>query len=310
MPVAVRPGNAMSSPLRQFAQLRQRYGTGRVLRYAVEALLTHLVYIFFRLLPLDVASAIGGRLLETIGPRFSRSRRTVLPQLALAFPEKSPAEHVAIMHGMWNNLGRIFAEYAHLGHLYDRVTVEGAEHLEAARLSGRPLIFVTGHIGNWELSSVTVQNAGIPLHVVYRAPNNPWVTQLLRRARRAGAGERLIAKGADGARQILGAMRRKEAIGLLVDQRMTGAEEIPFFGKPAQTGAGVAVFAQKYDAQVHYIRVERTGGAYFKVTVSPPVAVPADQRGFLQDINNELERWVRDRPEQWLWTHKRWKISQ
>lgn len=288
--------------------LKARVGLQRLLRYAFEAALVHLLYGLFRLLPLDAASFLGGRAMRALGPLLRRTKTTVLPQLASALPDKSAAERDAIMRDVWENMGRTFAEYAHLDHIYQRVTVVGAEHLAAARGIDRPVIFVAAHVANWEIAAIVVKQSGIPLYGVHRAPNNPWVEGLIERARRTGAGERLIAKGAAGARQILSVMRQNEAIGILVDQRLSGGVPVQFFGRPALTAPAVALFARKYKAQVHYARVERLEGAHFRVTISPAIEVPDDETVFLQDINDELEHWVRDRPGQWLWTHRRWKI--
>lgn len=286
--------------------LIKRRGVGRVARYALEAAFAHLVYGAFRILPLDQASAVGGALMRTIGPRLKRTEKVVLPQLAMAFPDKSEAERRAIALSMWDNIGRVFAEYAHLDRIMSRVTVVGREHLDAARDSGQPLIFVTGHIGNWEIASSVVQSAGIDLNVVYRAPNNPWVEGLLQRARSAGSNGRQIAKGASGARQILSVMRAGGAVGMLVDQKLTGAPLVPFFGREAYTMSSVPVFASKFKAHVHYIRVERLAGAHFRATISPQAEVGNDEHEFLRVMNAEFERWIRVHPAQWLWTHRRW----
>ncbi len=281
-------------------------GAGRVARYAVEAAAAHLVYGFFSLLPLDAASATGGALMRAIGPRLKRSETTALPQIAAAFPALDDAAARGVVRQMWDNIGRIFAEYAHLDTIMSRVTVVGREHLDAARESGRPLIFVTGHIGNWEISSIVVQSAGIPLNIVYRAPNNPWVERLLHRARQAGSGGGQIAKGTAGARQIVGVLRNNGAVGMLVDQKLTGAPQIPFFGRPAHTLPSVPVFATRFSARVHYVQIERLAGAHFRATISPEVEVGDDQGAYLTRMNAELENWIRLHPAQWLWTHRRW----
>lgn len=286
--------------------LIKRRGAGRVARYALEALFAHLVYGAFRILPLDQASAAGGALMRALGPRLKRTEKVVLPQLAMAFPDKTDAERRAIAVSMWDNIGRVFAEYAHLDRIMSRVTIVGREHLDAARDSGQPLIFVTGHIGNWEIASNVVQSAGINLNVVYRAPNNPWVEGLLQRARSAGSSGRQIAKGASGARQILSVMRAGGAVGMLVDQKLTGAPLVPFFGREAYTMSSVPVFTSKFNARVHYVRIERLAGVHFRATISPQVDVGHDESAFLAAMNAEFERWIRVHPAQWLWTHRRW----
>lgn len=291
----------------QTRALIKRRGAGRVARYALEAAAAHLVYGVFRVMSLDAASATGGALMRWLGPKLARTKTTVLPQLAVAFPEKTDAQRYAIACDMWENIGRVFAEYSHLDDIMSRVTVVGREHLDAARDSGQPLIFVTGHIGNWELSSITVQSAGIDVNIVYRAPNNPWVENLLQRARRAGSTGGLIRKGAAGARQMLSVMRQNKAIGILVDQKLSGAPLAPLFGQEAYTSSSVHVFATKFNPRVHYVRIERLAGAYFRATISPQVEVSPDQATYLAAMNAELESWIRVHPAQWLWTHRRWE---
>ena len=291
----------------QTRALIKRRGAGRVARYALEAVFAHTIYGIFRVLPLDQASAAGGALMRWLGPKLKRTRKVVLPQLAMAFPEKSEAERAQIARDMWENIGRVFAEYSHLDDIMSRVTVVGREHLEAARDSGQPLIFVTGHIGNWEISSIAVQSAGIDLNIVYRAPNNPWVENLLQRARRAGSTGGLIPKGAVGARQILTVMREGKAVGMLVDQKLSGAPLIPFFGRPARTVPSVPVFSSKFKARVHYVRIERLEGAHFRATIGPDVNIGSDEQTYLTAMNAEIESWIRARPAQWLWTHRRWE---
>lgn len=281
-------------------------GIGRVTRYAFETAFAYLTYGFFRLMPLDCASAIGGATMRWLGPKMIRTRKVVLPQLQAAFPEKSEQERREIMRMMWDNIGRVFAEYSHLDTIMSRVEVVGRAHLEAARDSNRPLIFVTGHMGNWEIAPITVQSVGIHLHVIYRAPNNVWVESLLQRVRRAGSGDRMIAKGAAGARKILSVMRTGGAIGILADQKLGGAPLIPFFGRAAHTVKSVPVFASKFKARVHYVCVERLAGAHFRATVGPEIDVGTDERAYLVAMNAELESWVRAQPAQWLWTHRRW----
>lgn len=303
----------MKDVLQRLERHRRRYGAARLLRYGAETAAAYAAYGFFRLLPLDAASFTGGWIMRKIGPRLKRTEKVVLPQLALAFPEMDDAARHKTMVAMWDNIGRVFAEYAHLDDIWPRVTLAGAEHLAAARDSGRPVIFVGGHVGNWELAAIAVQKGGdIPLHSIYRAPNNAGVEKILRRAREAGSAGQLIPKGASGARRILSVLRQKGAVGMLVDQKLTGAPPVPFFGRPALTAPAVAMFAIRQKALLHPIRVERLAGAHFRVTVEPDMnaesygAGDAAVAALLGDINRRLESWIRVHPSQWLWTHRRW----
>lgn len=291
------------------AELVRRRGLARVLRYAFEAAVVHIVYWAFRALPMDRASALGGAIMRMIGPRLKRSNTVVLPQLALAFPEKTLDERRALMLAMWDNIGRVFAEYSHLDDIISRIEIVGGEHVKNAHDSGRPTIFVSAHIGNWEPISIVLRHLGVSMHVVYRAPNNPWVESLLQRARSVGVEDRQIQKGASGARQILSVMRAGGAVGMLVDQKLSDAPLVPFFGHLAHTLPSVPVFAGKFNARVHYIHIERLEGAHFRAVISPEVAIGQDQQVYLTAMNAEVESWVRKHPAQWLWTHRRWDRS-
>lgn len=294
----------MALPARQWP-LRRR------IRYALETAGTYLVYGFFRLLPLAWASSLGGGLLARIGPRMGVSRVAVR-NLDLSFPEKNHAEKEEIVAGMWNNLGRVIAEYPHLGTLEKNIEVLGGENIEAARKAGKPMIIFGGHIGNWEVLSLATSRLGIDTHIVYRKPNNTGVDGLLRHARSVGAVGQ-IEKGIDGARQIMTVLRRNGAILMLTDQNNTGGMAIDFFGRPAMTSPAVAYFALRFDCPLFPARVERLEKGRLRVTILPALIVEptgdrhADAEKILGDMNGLLEGWIRERPSQWLWLHRRWK---
>lgn len=282
------------------------------LRYAVETTLAYLVYGFFRLLPLSQASALGGWILEKIGPRMGVTR-VAYKNLEIAFPEKSTEEKAAIVKGMWNNLGRVIAEYPHLDKLWDRVELVGQENLARARDEDRAAIFWGGHIGNWECAAMAGRRHGLPVHVVYRKPNNPGVDGLLCRARQKGGAVGHIPKGDDGAREILSVLRRKGAVGILIDQKLSEGMPVPFFGREALTAPVVAAFAQRMDCNICPLRVERLAGGRLRVTFYPPMHIPppsedrdADMKALMAAMNGQLESWIREKPADWLWIHKRW----
>lgn len=282
--------------------------------HALETLGAYVVYGIFAALPVDWASAAGGRIMRKLGPRLGVTR-TAYRNLALALPETGAAERKKIVEGMWDNLGRVIAEYPHLSKLGARIEVAGLEHALAAQEAGKPLIFFGGHLANWEVPPVITKDSGMQLAVIYRRPNNVWVDGLLRRARgRAGAAGQ-IAKGVEGAREILAALRRKQSLGILVDQKMNEGIALPFFGRDAMTGPGVAQFALRLGCALLPLRIERLGGVKFRITISAALDVTdtgdrdADYRRIMTDVNRHLEAWIRERPEQWLWIHNRWPDS-
>jgi len=270
----------------------------------------------FRLLPLDFASALGGALGRCIGPFLGISKRARL-NLRRAFPDLPDAEIEQIVVGMWDNLGRVAAEYPHLRRFRvfepgGRVETHGFEHIDQAVAAGRRMIVFSGHIANWEIGSLAGVQYGISVAQIYRAANNPLVDRLIARLRGDRDREELIPKGAVAARRAIAALQRGVHLGLLVDQKMNDGIPVPFFGRPAMTASALAVLALRFDCDVFPLRVERLAGAHFRVTVSPPLPLPrsgdrhADATALMTAVNTTLEAWIRDRPELWLWVHRRW----
>ncbi len=287
----------------------------RYLVHPLEAALAVLIYGFFRLLPIDAASALGGGLARLLGPRFPISRRAV-NNLEKTFPEKSKAEIAVIVRGMWNNLGRTAAEYPHLSEfqVYDpsgRVETVGGENVDALREDGRPGFFFSGHFGNWEIVSLGATQRGVPLHRVYRAANNRLVEWLYRRGRAAVEGA-LIPKGPAGVRPLLKLLKEGQHLGMLVDQKMNDGIPVPFFGRDAMTAPALAELALKYDCPVVAARVVRLRGARFRLIIEPPFEMNrtgdhhADVTANMARVNQIMEAWIRENPEQWLWLHNRW----
>jgi Kdo2-lipid IVA lauroyltransferase/acyltransferase len=269
----------------------------------------------FRLLPLDLASATGGWLCRRLGPLAPVSRRAER-NLRRAFPEKTDAEIRRLLVAMWENLGRVFGEYPHLARfrLYKpqgRVEVVGVEHADRLREDGKTGIFFSAHIGNWELLAVGATQLGLPLARIYRVPNNPLVDQLMRAARRSVEGE-LLPKGAEGARRALAVMRAGGHLAMLVDQKMNDGIAVPFFGRPAMTAPALAQLALKFDCPVVPAKVERLAGCRFRLTIYQPLTIERsgerkrDVLALMTRVNAIIEGWIRERPEQWLWLHRRW----
>jgi len=285
--------------------------TAKEFRQRLEYVGARVIWGLFGLLPLDAASAVGGWLARKVGPLL-RSTRIARRNLQQAFPDKSTAEIEAIITGMWDNIGRVAGEFPHLEQMArERVELIGGGYIDLLRDDGQPGIFISGHVGNWELNGAVAVARGLPLHLVYRAANNPWVEELYRKGRK-GAAVALIQKGSEGARQALLTLKKGGHLGMLVDQKMNDGVPIPFFGRDAMTAPAQAQFATRFKCPLVPARAERLGGAHFRVTVFPPLEFPHtgdphdDNRLLLIRINAMLEEWVRERPDQWLWVHRRW----
>ncbi len=295
--------------------LKASTAVNRYLIHPIEAAAALLVYTVFRLLPLDGASALGGWLARTVGPWLPLSRRAVR-NLSNAYPDKSPAEIDAIVRAMWDNLGRVAAEYPHLAEIdvYDpngRVETTGGEYVDEMREDGAAGIFFSGHIANWEIVSLGATQRGVPLDRVYREANNRLVEWLYRHGRAAVEGA-LIPKGAAGARLLLKSLRAGKHLGMLVDQKMNDGIPAPFFGREVMTAPALAELALRFDCPVVPARVVRLEGARFRLEIGPPMTLArtgdhhADVVAIMTQVNALIEKWVREAPEQWLWLHNRW----
>jgi KDO2-lipid IV(A) lauroyltransferase len=274
-----------------------------------------LAYSFLRVLPVDWASGIGGFVARTIGPRLGITKRAD-ENLKRALPDLTATQRARIVAGMWDNLGRVIAEYPHLGkfRLFDpKGRIEGidAGNILATRDPAKKYIFFSAHYGNWEIAIRTAAQAGFEVTGVYRAPNNPIVDRFMLWARGAEGGE-LVPKGDIAARKAFGALREGRALCMLVDQKMNDGIPVPFFGRDAMTAPALAVLALRYDCAVVPIRMQRAKGARFRMISEPPLTLRktgdnvADRRALMIEVNAIVERWVREHPEQWLWLHRRW----
>ena len=269
-------------------------------------------------LPIDRASAVGGALGRRIGPSLGISKRARI-NLRRAFPDLSESAIEEIVIGMWDNLGRVVAEYPHLRQIRvfapgSRVETHGVEHMDRAVAAGRRMIIFSGHLANWEIAGLTAAQYavryGVRVIQIYRAANNPLVARLISRFR--GDRGEYVPKGSAGARRAVAALARGEHLTLLADQKMNDGIPAPFFGRPAMTAPALASLALRYDCDVLPVRVERLGGAHFRLTVFAPLPLPraidpqAAAAELTARVNAILEGWIRDRPEQWLWVHRRW----
>ncbi len=284
------------------------------LRYLIEALALRVAFALMGLLPVDAASNLGGFLGRNIGPRLpfsARARRN----LRLAFPEQSAAETERIVAGMWDNLGRVAAEYPHIGEITapesGRIDWIDTAPVRAMRDQGTAGILVSAHLANWEVMPAAAIQRGVDMTIIVREPNNPLVRPLIERARGVAGGVR-APKGLPGAKAAVGALRRGQVLGLLYDQKLNDGIAVPFFGIEAMTPAAPAQLALRFGCPLVPVRVERTGPARFRLASFEALALPdsgdrqADTIAVMTALNEMLEAWIRDRPEQWLWLHRRW----
>lgn len=293
-----------------------RPGAGRRLRWGLEAVAFRAWLGLCRRLSPEAASNLGGWIGRRIGPRLPASARAAA-NLHRALPTLEAAERARILRGMWDNLGRVAGEYPHLATITDpasgRVAVTGFGHLADAFRGARATIAFSGHLANWEVMHVMVARQAVDCTTLVRAPNNPFVRGPLERCRAVGGGRR-SPKGAQGARDLVATLRRGGLVAMLVDQRLREGVWAPFFGIEAPGPAAPAQAAVRLGAALHPVSLERTGPARFRMTVHPALDLPpaesgetsARVRAIATEMNAWLESFIRARPEDWLWLHRRW----
>ncbi|MBU6235002.1 MAG: hypothetical protein KGQ41_04085 [Alphaproteobacteria bacterium] len=277
-------------------------------RYAIEYWLLRAALGVFGMMTPDAASGAGGALFKTIGPVMGISK-TARKNLRLCFPDWTEAHVESTIKGMWENLGRVVGEYPHLEAISksDRVTFRNPAVFEGLR--GKPVIFVSGHLGNWEvLPPALLFRQQVTMHSVYRAPNNPKVDALLLTLRAFGARLRSFGKNRRGLAETLRALQEGASVGMLIDQKMNTGIEVPFFGHPAMTSTAFVELAKKLGCPAIPGRIVRTGGCRFEIEIYEPLAIEGrDTAAIVADMHAHLESWIKEQPEQWLWLHRRWK---
>ncbi|MEX1107339.1 MAG: hypothetical protein WEC00_00370 [Dongiaceae bacterium] len=271
------------------------------------------LWTLFELMPMRWASAVGGFVAAHLIYHlpFTRHVRT---NTQVIFPELTKPDRDRLVRRMLWNVGRTFAEYPHLGRLTDPheawVTIKGWDIYEFATRGHRPAIFVSGHMANWEVTAGTGARRGAPLTVVYAPRRGAALNRRLSRYR-AAMKCRLTPRG-DAARVLLKSLMQGECVGIIIDQRDDDGIDVPFFGIPAPTTPAPARLAIKFNALIVPVECRRVGGTRFEMVFHEPirpedfVGKPDPVHAITERMNQHLEAWIRDHPEDWLCRRKRW----
>jgi KDO2-lipid IV(A) lauroyltransferase len=268
-----------------------------------------------RIFPVDSVSNFGGSLFCVLGP-LTRANRVAERNLRIAFPDADTAEIKQLLRAQWIELGRSLTEFLVLDRIVadsGRVEVEGEALLGAIAAGGGPVVFVSGHFSCFEVMAAAIVRAGVKCQVTYRAMNNPYVDELVRK-NRFRYGVRLFApKGLEGARELMRGLQRGESVALMNDQKFNGGVAAPLFGHMAYTAPGPSTFALRFGLPIQPMSVQRVGpGARFKVVVHEQIHLKdtgdreADIETGVRRINAFIEERVRARPTEWFWVHRRW----
>jgi KDO2-lipid IV(A) lauroyltransferase len=290
----------------------------RDLAFRLEAVALWLAIRLVGLLTPVAASNLGGFVARSIGPLLPVSR-VADANLRLALPGLSAGRRRAVIRGVWDNLGRTAAELPHLSRLRQTPAgpgweIEGAAYLQPLRRAGGPALMFSGHIGNWELLTPAAATFGAPPAVFYRAARNPIADRMITAVRRRaiGADAPMFPKGQEGARGALAHLRAGGVLAMLADQKMNDGIAATLFGHPAMTASAGAALALRFRCPLLPAHAERLGPARFRIIVEAPLTLPetgnraADIAALTQAMNDCLERWIRARPDEWLWLHRRW----
>jgi KDO2-lipid IV(A) lauroyltransferase len=271
--------------------------------------------------PIKIANLFG-RITRLIGPAL-REQRIGRANLTAAFPEKSPEEIEAILAGVWDNLGRVGAEFAHLDHIWQhdpahpelsRIEIQPRTHelFAQLRLDGKPALIFASHLGNWELPALAAVSHGLDAAILYRRPNIASADRIIQEIRQVKMGT-LIPAGRDAPLRLAEALQKGQHVAMLVDQYLTGGVEVTFFGRKTRANPMLARLLRRVECPIHGVRIIRLPDNRFRAELSeevPPVRDATgkiDIQGTTQAITSVVEDWIREYPDQWLWLHRRWR---
>ena len=289
------------------------------MRYRIEYAPVWLIANLFRVLPRPLARFFGESIGFLVYLLHGRLRRVGMRNLRMAMPALTDRERRRIVRGVFHTLGRQLGDFCQLPS-YDAKNIstlavyEGFESFEAAQARGKGVLFLTAHLGGWEIGSFAHALYGHPMHVVVRPLDNPYLDKLVSERRNAH-GNRTFEKQ-EFARGLISAMKSGETVGVLMDQNMTPPQGVfvDFFGIPAYTASGVARVAMRTDAAVVpaftiWDPVLRKYRVHFDPAI-PLVRTGDDEADVVANtakFTKVIEEFVRKYPAQWLWVHKRWK---
>ena len=297
-----------ASRQRMLERARERKRVGR---YRLQTALILPMVGLLRLLPVEVASNLGGWIGRHLVPRIE-NLRSFHRTIRVAFPQMSEAQMDALLVEMNDNLGRVFGEAIHLeafaGAGNPRLALSGVEHVEAAREAGRGILFVGGHFANWELFEVALSNLGLRGAKVLQHPSNPFVLGLVARHRYAYGLDEQIATGEGVFVRVRDALRAARVVQMLADQRTSKGAKVPFFGVPTTTNLVPARAARETGAAVILMSMRRLGPARFAIGFAAPrtYGMADDETDIMAEINRFYEEQLRATPAHWLWGHPRW----
>ena len=268
----------------------------------------------FKIVGIKFSRIISENIMVVLGPIF-RSKKIIIKNLSIAFPNFNENEKKQILKGMWINYGRIFAEYMFIknfrqGSIGERnINIENQYILENVKKDTKPVIFISGHFNNFELMAMQIEKLGIDLAAVYRPLNNKFLNPLMESIRKKYICKKQIKKGISGTKELLLNFKKGTSIALMIDQRVSEGIRVDLFNEKALTTTIPAQFIKKFGAKIIPVHIERINVEKFNITFQDPIKFSKDSNieTITYKLNNILEEMIKKNPSQWIWSHNRWK---
>ena len=285
----------------------------KIIKYFLQFIFIIVLFSFFKILGLNISSALGGKLFEKIGPLF-RSKELIHSNLKKAFPGINLENLDKVTKLMWNNYGRVFAEYMFIKQFREDVTnkniiIEGQQILEDIKTNNKSVVFISGHLSNFELMAMHIEKSGIKLAAIYRPLNNIFLNKIMERIRKKYICKYQIKKGLGGMKKLLQLKKLNYSSALMIDQRVSQGIKSKFFNQNALTTTVPAQLIKKFKIPIVPLSIERINNINFKIVIKKPIIFDNEEttKSITDKLNLELEKMIIYKPEQWIWSHNRWK---
>ena len=275
-----------------------------------------IIFLFsiYKLLGIKLSSAISGYIFWLLGPIF-RSNNLAEKNLIKALPDSTIIERKKILKRMWLNYGKIFSEYMYLKKFRKsqsfekKIIVENQYILEKIKKDQEPVIFISGHFNNFELMAMHIEKSGVNLAAIYRPLNNIFLNPIMENLRKNFICKNQIKKGISGTKTLLKQFKNKTSIALMIDQRVSEGIKSKFFNEDALTTTIPAQFVKKFKTKIIPIYIERLKHNNFKLKIFDPIKFKENDsiESITLNLNGVLEKMILENPDQWIWTHNRWK---
>jgi len=283
------------------------------IKYFFQYILIISLLSIFKLIGFKNATKISSLIFSIIGPLF-RSNRLIHSNLDIALPHLKKLEKENITKNMWKNYGKILADYVFIkdfrnSKLSQHVEIKGQEILDKIKRDNEPVIFISGHFNNFELMAMYIDKSGLDLAAIYRPLNNIFINKIMEKIRKNYICKKQIKKGIAGTKLLLKYFKEGTSIALMIDQRVSQGIKCNFFSKKASTTTIPAQFIKKFKCRVIPVYIERNNKDDFKLTFENPINFSDKDtiNSITEDLNKLLEKMILRNPDQWIWTHGRWK---